>query len=239
MLFVPFVANLFMLNRDELQRAVNLHRKSYNLLRWLTTAVSKGVIRFDRAHDYLDEAEAAKEWIERHYLNLPPDCRPETEELESFARFFATYLTTSFELVKQPGKRLYSECGCPCPMCSYMIGASHLQPKKVYRRDKTRARKMKIDALKQLAFKCDTSLDQEQAEELIDSPDSAMEASLIAYGYQLVARTHGFSEGPAVLALWREIAWDQTAPKKNFQLEAENILSAQDSLAERLVGRAH
>ena len=225
-----------MLNREEVERAVNLHHKSYNLLRWLTTAVTKGVIRFDRAHDYLDGAEAAKEWIERHYLNLPPDCRPETDELEAFAKFFATYLTTSFDLVKQPGQRLRSECGCPCPMCSYMVGASHLQPKKVYRRDKARARKMKIDALQQLAFKCDTRLDLKHAEELIDSPDSAMEASLIAYGQQLVARTRGISEGPAVLVLWREIAWDRTAPKKNFQLEVDNILSAQDSLAKRLVG---
>ena len=227
-----------MLDREEIHKAVNLQRKSYNLLRWLTTAVSNGVIRFDRAHDYLDEAQAAKEWIERHYLNLPLDCRPDTEELEPLAKFFATYLTTSFELIKQPGQQRYSECGCSCPMCSYLVGASHLQPKKIYRRDKARARKMKISALQQLAFKCDTHLDQRQAEDLIDSPDSAMEVSLIAYGQQLVARTRGFSEGAAVLALWREIAWDRTAPKKNFRLEAENILSAQASLTNRL-GRSN
>lgn len=95
---------------------------------------------------------------------------------------------------------------------------------------------MKIDALRELAFKCDIRLDQQQAEALIDSPDSAMDASLIAYGRQLVARTRGTSEGPAVLALWREIAWDTTAPKKNFQLDAENILRAQESLAKRLGG---
>jgi hypothetical protein len=224
------------LNREELQQAVNLQRKSYNLLRWLTNAVSNGVIRFDRAHDYLDEAQAAKEWIERHYLNLPLDCRPETEELGPFAQFFATYLTTSFDLVKQPGKRLYSGCGCPCTWCSYLVAASHLQPKKIYRRDKVRARKMKIAALQQLAYKCDTRLAQQQAEELVDSPDSAMHASLLAYGQQLVDRTRGFSGGLAVLALWREIAWDKTAPKKKFQLEAENILNAQDSLAKKLVG---
>ena len=225
-----------MLNREEVHKALDLHRRSYNLLRWLTTAVTKGVIRFDRAHDYLDEAEAAKEWIERHYLNLPPDCRPETEDLEPFARFFVTYLTTSFDLVEQPKQRLYSECSCPCPMCSYLVGASHLQPKKIYRRDKVRARKIKIQALQQLAFKCDTRLDQQQAEALIDSPDSAMDASLIAYGQQLVARTRGISDGPAVLVLWREIAWDTTAPKKNFQLEAEDILTAQESFAKRLLG---
>jgi hypothetical protein len=61
-----------------------------------------------------------------------------------------------------------------------------------------------------------------------------MQASLLAYGQQLVARMRGISEGPPLLALWREIAWDRTAPKKNFQLEAETILTAQESLSKKL-----
>lgn len=225
-----------MIDRNELQRAIDLHRRSYSLLRWLGTSVSKGVIRIDRAHDYMDEAEAARDWIERHYLNLPLDCRPATDELGAFAQFFATYLTTSFDFVKNPMQRRYSECGCPCSMCSYMVAASHLQPKKVNRRDKMRARKLKIYALKQLALERDSRLDEQEAEKLIDSPDAAMEVSLVAYGQQLMARMRGISEGPAVLALWREIAWDKRgAPKKEFQLEAEHILDAQESLKKRLV----
>lgn len=226
-----------MLNREELSTAIDLHRQSYNLLRWLSTAVSKGFIRFDRAHDYLDATEAAKEWIERHYLNLPPDCRPATDQLGPFARFFATYLTTSFDLVQKPGQRLESECGCLCPMCAYLVAAPHLQTRKVQRKDKARARTMKIYALQQLARELNTQLDRQRAEEVIDSPDSAMHASLLAYGQQLVARTRGISEGTPVLALWREIAWDKTAPKKNFQLEADTVLSAQDLLAKKLGNR--
>jgi hypothetical protein len=57
-----------------------------------------------------------------------------------------------------------------------------------------------------------------------------MKVSLLAYGQQLLERTHGRSQGTAVLALWREIAWTQTAPKKNFELNAEDILSAEESL---------
>ena len=101
-----------MFTRDEVLRAVDLHSQSYNLLRWLSTAISKGVIQFDRAHDYMDETAAAKEWIESHFLNLPPSCRPAIEQLELFARFFATYLTTSFDLVEKPGKQISSSCGC-------------------------------------------------------------------------------------------------------------------------------
>lgn len=226
-----------MLNREEVEQAVDLQRKSYNLLRWLSGAMTKGIIRFDRAHDYLDEAQAAKDWIEGHYLNLPPDCRPERDELEPFAQFFSTYLFNSFDLVQNPAKQTVSGCGCYCPICVYLVDAPHLRVKKVHRRDKVRARKIKIYALQQLALERDTHLEPEQAEELIDSPDTALEASLIAYGQQLVARTRGFAVGPSVLALWREIAWEKTgAPKKDFQLEAEQILSAEESLAKRLVG---
>ena len=136
-----------MLDREELIQAVDVQRRSYNLLLWLRTAISKGIIRIDRAHDYMDEAEAAQDWIEGHYLNLPPNCRPERDQLKPFSRFFATYLTTSFELVDEPAQRSESKCGCRCPICAYMTGPHHLKTKKVFRRDKERARKIKITAL--------------------------------------------------------------------------------------------
>lgn len=220
-----------MLNREELVQAVNLQRRSYNLLRWLSTAISKGVIRFDRAHDYMDESEAAEDWISEHYLNFPPNCRPELDEVSAFARFFATYLATSFDLVEQPKEHVTSSCGCWCRFCAYLVSASHLQTKKLSRRDKERAKKLKIAALQQLSFEFNLALDQQQVEQLIESRRSAMDASLLAYGQQLLARTRGHSQGPAVLALWREVAWNQTAPRKGFELKAEDILRAEESLA--------
>lgn len=224
-----------MLKPDELVQAVDLHRRSYNLLLWLRTAISKGVIQSTRAHEYMDEAEAAEDWIEGHYLNLPPNCRPEREQLKPFSRFFATYLTTSFELIDQPVQRMESKCGCRCPICAYLTGPHHLKTKKLFRRDKERARKIKIAALQQLSREHNKYLVQEQAEKLVDSPITATEVALLAYGQQLVARTRGNSEGSAVLALWREIAWNRTAPKKDFTLEAENILIAEQTLASKLI----
>jgi hypothetical protein len=220
-----------MLNRDELSKAIDLQRRSYNLLLWLRGAISKGVIRLDRAHDYMSETEAATEWIDRHYLNLPPDCRPEKDQLASFARFFATYLTTSFDVVKQPGQQLTSSCGCYCSHCAYLAAASHLKTKKLLPRDKQRARKMKIAALQQLSMEYHAELERQQLEKLINSETSAADVALLTYGQQLIERAHGRSAGPAVLALWREIAWDKTAPRKGFQLDAEAILRAEQSLA--------
>ncbi len=46
----------------------------------------------------------------------------------------------------------------------------------------------------------------------------------------------GRSVGPAVLALWREIAWTTTAPRKNFVLHADDIVRAEESLAGAIAG---
>lgn len=221
--------------RDELSRAVDLHRRSYNLLKWLSSALSRGFIQFNRAHEYMDQNEAAKAWIESHLLNLPLDCRPEHDELEQFARFFATYLTTSFELVEKPATQLTSGCGCYCSFCAYAVAAPNLKTKKLDRRDKERARKLKLFALKQLALECQTHFDEKHAVKLIESPETAESVSLVAYGQQLVARMRGVTEGPAVLALWRDIAWDKKgAPKKTFQLKVEDIVRAEESIANRI-----
>lgn len=223
-----------MLKREEVIQAIDLHECSYNLLLWLGRAVSKGMIIFDRAHEYMDEAEAAQCWIEGHYRNLPANCRPKRDQVPAFARFFATYLTTSFDLVKRPGQQLTSDCGCYCPLCAYMVAAPNLKAKKLSRRDKERARKIKITALQQLSMEHNAHLDREQIEKLIDSESVARDAALLAYGQQLVARTHGQSHGPAVLALWREFAWDKGSPRKGFTLEAEEILRAEQALADAI-----
>ena len=228
-----------MFDREELELAVDLHARAYNLLRWVSTAITKGVIQFDRAHDYLDESEAARDWIERHFLNLPPSCRPEFDQLEPFAKYFATYLTTSFELVKQPGVQVQSSCGCFCPICIHLAAAPHLKTIKLTRRDKQRTRNLKLDVLQRLAHENNARLEQQRALALISSANSAMDVSLITYGHHLVARTRGISDGPAVLALWREIAWDEKgSPKKEFQLNSEDILRAKESIAKMILESA-
>jgi hypothetical protein len=222
-----------MFERDEVHKAVELHRRSYNLLRWLSTAISKGFIQFERAHDYADQATAAKEWIQGHYLNLPASCRPPLDQLDAFAQFFATYLTTSFDLVEKAGTRVTSGCGCYCPICTYVTSAPHLTVKKVTRQDKARARKLKLESVEQLGKERGISLDEKRIEKLVDAPESSENVSLMTYGQQLIARTHGRSKGPAVLVLWREIAWDKKgAPKKGFELDADSIVNAEIALTQ-------
>ena len=60
-------------------------------------------------------------------------------------------------------------------------------------------------------------------------------ASLSAYGSALLDRLKGISDGPAVLALWRDIAWTSSgSPNRNFKLKAKDILNAEQTLIKTL-----
>src|SRR5262249_2817330 len=100
-----------MLERSRLEEALDLLRRSYQLLLWLGEAVPRGFVSFDTAHAYASSADSARAWIEEHYQNLPTIGKPAelTEpSVSRFANVFASYLETSFDLIEKPGTRLDS-----------------------------------------------------------------------------------------------------------------------------------
>ncbi len=68
---------MFVLN--ELERVVNLQQKSYALLKWINEGLQRGVLDFKYIHGAMDAGSAAKEWIGRHFENIPTDIRPNKE----------------------------------------------------------------------------------------------------------------------------------------------------------------
>jgi hypothetical protein len=56
----------------------------------------------------MSNSVVAEEWIEEHYLNIPDNTRPSQKDIKRFSNIFSSYLVTSFDLVEDPGKRLYS-----------------------------------------------------------------------------------------------------------------------------------
>src|SRR4051812_7598491 len=97
-----------MFARDEVIRAVDLQGRSYDLFMWVASAVGKGFISFGAAHSYASASLAAQAWIQEHHRNIPEGARPSQADLKDFSGLFCTYLENSFELVRNPGKRLYS-----------------------------------------------------------------------------------------------------------------------------------
>lgn len=77
-----------MLARPEIERAVELQARGYQLLRWLEKALDQGFIVPEAAHAYATMAESAYAWIERHYTHLPSAARPDREDLLPFSKLF-------------------------------------------------------------------------------------------------------------------------------------------------------
>jgi hypothetical protein len=229
-----------MFNRNELSRAIDLQKRSYELFQWIASAVKKGFISFNAAHTYSSVSSAAIDWIERHYQNIPEKARPADSELKDFSGLFTTFLENSFELVSSPGKQLYSpDAHCFCPMCSWLIDAPNLKTKTPTPKDKKRARKMIIDVIKRIATENDVRLSENMVESITDDPNLREKIALCAYGADLLQRLKGIAVGPAALVLWRNFAWLPTgSPKKKFELTVDLILDAEKAIRERIVSEA-
>jgi len=80
------------------------------------------------------------------------------------------------------------------------------------------------------------SITEKEALRLAGEGATSEDVALATYGSQLLARVEGRSSGPAVLALWREFAWNKSgSPKKHFKLEAEAIMDAETRLKKKLI----
>lgn len=215
--------------RKTIASAVAIQKQSYQLLRWLSNQIDSGLISTSIAHDDTAPTDAAHDWLTRHYLKLPDTLRPEPDQLRALSNYFGSYITTSFDLIQDPGTRLESLSDCYCAFCTRVIRASHLQPKKVTRRDKDIAAQHCIARIQQLATDAGFHITLDTATLLTKA--QLRNAAYSAYGASLLDRINGIDTGPYVLALWRLIAWTpQGSPIKGFTLEAADIVAAEESL---------
>jgi len=220
----------------ELRAALELQRRTYALLLWLNGGVAAGFITLSSAHRYTTLPDAAREWIVRHYLDLPLNTRPAREDVERFANLFATYLQTSFELDANPGSRRYSpHCHCYCPWCSWLVELPHLKPKKPTGVDRRKADALVTDALQALAAEDAVSLSNSEARKIAHDPAFREDLARIAWAQALMRRLAGQSDGPAVLVLWRIFAWTRSgSPIKNYEPTAEEFIASANSLRDLL-----
>lgn len=220
----------------ELKTAVELHQRAHGLLQWLEHPVRKGMIRLETVNDSISTAEAARQWVEGNYFDLPTKLRPrylEDPELEYFSNLLASYLTVSFNLVEKPKSRLASDRDCEFYSC--MISLSHIQPKKLRRGDKEQAQKRIREYLDRLAANQEITVKEAFIVEVLNDAELFKKAALATYGEQLIERMHGDFTNPSALALWRIFAWESTgSPKHDFKLDAADILQSERDLVAAL-----
>lgn len=228
-----------MLTNKELETAFEISQKAYLLLKWLEEAMNKKLYSPVSAHKNLSSSEAVEAWLVEHIKNLPERTRPNIHslaELKKFCNYFSTFLTTSFDIVEKPGKRLYSDdAHCFCPMCSWLINVSHLKPKKVSGLDKKKAIKLKQNTLMQLCMNLQIVINTNDIEKFINNKATFESVSVITYGNELISRTKGHSNGASVLWLWRNFAWNKSgSPRKKFEFTKDYLLDSKVEVCEAL-----
>ena len=225
-----------MLPTEDLRLALDIHLRSYKLLRWLGRVVDAGEIPIPRvvSSRHEDDVTAATlDWIEPFHVSFPSEMRPAPDKLREFAAFFGTYLTSSFDVTNDPGVVLRNQYGgtCFCPICARLVNGSHLKAKKLTASDKKRALSLMVDRLAELAHEHDVKLTTSDAEALIANPECRIAAAYSTYGYWLIQRTKGVTDGPSILALWRHFAWTEAgSPRKDFKLQYDDIRESEDLL---------
>ncbi len=226
-----------MFDADELERVVDLQGKSYRLLRWVGESLNGGTLTFNTVHEAMGLTEAARDWLTRHYASLPSEARPDDKaDLPAFASLFASYLTTSFELIEKPGARRISSSRCYCSYCSYLSQANYLRARTPGKKAQASVRQMKelyLNAL--LADVAKVPDPHARANTVLENPALAPAVSYATYGRELVRRSEWASQGEGVLVLWREIAWERGKLKKNFTLSARAITNAEAAIVEQLL----
>lgn len=222
-----------MFDPNVLSRMVDLQEKSYLLLKWVNQSLRRGTLDFKYIHNAMDVAEASEEWIARHFDNIPLKARPKKHEIKEFARLFSSYLTTSFELIETPGKRLVSTCGCY--WCGYLVSANHLKTRKITQKTRESALQLKHLYLELLAEEAALALLPLELEGLLREPGLSANISLAAYANELIRRSKFASQGEGVLVLWREIAWEENKPKKDFYLLASDIIASEEVILDRMM----
>jgi hypothetical protein len=224
-----------MLPPDRLALAISIQQTSYQLLQWVADAVRRGFIPATQAHQYASAGESAAAWIDEHFENLPTSLRPHPHFKREFAQFFGTYLVSSFEIVEQPGMRMVSPCGCYCPMCSYLVNAPHLRPKKLTKRDRQRALDLMAWRVAALAREEGLNTTEDTCRTIATQDETRRHAGYSTYGHWLIRRMDGETDGHSILALWREMAWTRAgSPIKKFELRFDDVVEAEKELVEVL-----
>lgn len=220
------------MNRAELEKAVEIHAKTFALLKWINCQVRRGVRLFDTVHERMTAYAAAEDWLRRCSDQLPPDCRPAKGEIEAFAHFFVSYLATSFEVA---GRIRKLPCGCYCDYCTYFVELKHVRARNPDRKARGKAVEIKARYVESLGRDAGAELSSTAALEFVRSfKELASDMALGAYGTHLIRRTHFASQGEGLLALWREFAWVDGRSNRKFELKAAAILGAEERVVEAL-----
>jgi hypothetical protein len=176
-----------------LARTLDMHERSFALLKWVREALRIGGLSFVVVHGATDSATAAAEWLRRHLTAIPRDARPAVEELDPFARLFVSFLTTSYKLAPM-ATRLVSDCGCYCDYCVYLRTSPALEARTPSKKDFQTAKELKRIYVGRLAKEQGIIASAAEVEAVVNSSALHQEVALATWAAELLRRAEFASQ---------------------------------------------
>ena len=219
-----------MFDKQVLKRTLNVHLYVYKLVPWLENAIYRNAVSPNDIALLSTDNALCLDWFKSQYHSLPTENRPGTslDELTDYACMLSGMLFDAFELETNPGVRYVPHRLRSFHKPSKTARNSHLHPKKLTKKDRFKAIKLKVSYLEKLCNEHGIVLPDSALNLPIPRTNDAL--AIATYAGCLVRRMHGHKEGPAVLALWREFAWNKGGPIKNYKLKVSSILKAENLL---------
>lgn len=217
---------------EEIATSLGLHERAYEALIWLSnTSFARPQMLTSGTAAVLQKADACVDWVSAHIHDFPARVRPSPENVQAFARLFASFFQTSFRIERRLHTR--EEFYRITRNRDEAAGRDRLSSRKVPR-GLTRKRK---DEATHLKYRALTYLADENrpgfgdgARELIMEPTVRRELVLWTWACELIHPSRGEPHGPAVHMLWRQM--DEPTRK---QISPERIWQARERLTDELI----
>jgi len=220
------------ITRDEIATALELHERAYEALIWLSNiSFARPQMLTSESAAVLQKADACVDWVSAHIHDFPARVQPSPDNLQAFARLFASFFQTSFRIERRVHTREqdYRITRNRDEAAGRDRLSSRKVPRGLVRKRKDEATHLKYRALTYLADE-NTPGFWDGARELITEPSVRRELVLWTWACELIHRSRGEPHGPAVHMLWRQMD-DPT----RRQISTDRIWQARERVIDALI----
>lgn len=207
---------------EEIEAAVEVQRKAYQLLLWLKqrARTDPDLFRSDPIEPFATGA-TCEEWVRRRRDSFPTHLRPTAEQVGAFAYVLSSFFKTSFRIAQV---RHWDEV--ETTLVAGLTGDKGRRHKRhQVQRQNQAAQELRRLSLILLAEHCGQVVTVKAIEDACANPEFSQQLIRYAYGVELVRRCHYASQGAAVHRLWLEL--DEPVRKN---LSASTIWKAREYL---------
>ena len=215
-----------MFKKEEVIKAVEIQNLGYKFLKYISEKIDDGEFTFSKSHENESSANVILDWLNTYYDYLPKSILPQKSELKEFSNYFASMLTTSFQINEEP-ERAYSSWSCYCDICMQFSNLTHLKSISPKQEDRDMAKQKRNEFLQEFSQYLNIELSDYDSIKLAENNSLHQDIAILTYTKSLFGRIKHSKGGVYMLALWREFAWSKGGgPIPDFNFSATKIFDA-------------